>query len=216
MIIHAKVADNNDEGSNSSSSVVNITPSVLSSNMNDKIFYQKISVDLFNPLTQSQTDGIEAIITTGTNTTEQLTLECWRTSWQRSITRLIARCNRWRNTAGVADNPYGKPDPITGNIYYGRGLIQLTWKKYYAQMGDILGIDLVNHPELAMELPVSAAVLVEAMMRGIFGHKVTDYINSEHVDWINARKTINGLDQANAIAGFAQRFFNALQGASPT
>jgi putative chitinase len=112
--------------------------------------------------------------------------------------------------------PYGKPDPITGNIYYGRGLIQLTWKKYYAQMGDILSIDLVNHPELAMELPVSAAVLVEAMMRGIFGHKVTDYINSEHVDWINARKTINGLDQANAIAGFAQRFFNALQGASPT
>jgi predicted chitinase len=31
--------------------------------------------------------------------------------------------------------------------YYGRGLVQLTWRNNYKKMGDLLGLDLVHHPK---------------------------------------------------------------------
>lgn len=35
--------------------------------------------------------------------------------------------------------------------FYGRGYIQLTWKRNYAECAKALGIDCVNHPELLEE-----------------------------------------------------------------
>ena len=48
--------------------------------------------------------------------------------------------------------PYGKADPTTGQVYYGRGFVQLTWERNYETMSDLLGIDFVHHPDLALEL----------------------------------------------------------------
>jgi hypothetical protein len=48
-------------------------------------------------------------------------------------------------------HPYGVPDPATNQTYYGRGDVQLTWKRNYELFGQNLGLDLVNQPDLAMD-----------------------------------------------------------------
>lgn len=43
--------------------------------------------------------------------------------------------------------------------YYGRGHIQLTWESNYSNYGNQLGVDLVSHPDRALEPEISAGVL---------------------------------------------------------
>jgi hypothetical protein len=45
------------------------------------------------------------------------------------------------------------------------------------------------------------------MMRGVFsGRKLADYFNENSNDWINARKIVNGLEKAGAIANRVTSF----------
>lgn len=103
--------------------------------------------------------------------------------------------------------------PINGKIYYGRGYVQLTWDYNYKTMGDLLGVDLLGNPELALTASVASGVMFEGMIRGLFtGKKISDYFNG-HVDWVGARRIINGNDRAALIAGYAQQFFSDLKAA---
>lgn len=45
-----------------------------------------------------------------------------------------------------------------GFMYRGRGLIQLTGKDNYARMGKMLGVDLVNNPDLASDPKIAAQI----------------------------------------------------------
>jgi putative chitinase len=47
-----------------------------------------------------------------------------------------------------------------GAKYHGRGFVQLTGRDNYRMAGDALGIDLINHPELASKPDVAAKVAV--------------------------------------------------------
>jgi predicted chitinase len=91
--------------------------------------------------------------------------------------------------------------------YYGRGYVQLTWEANYRKYGEIMGIDLINKPDLALEPQNALFILVHGFKTGAFtGKKITDYINSEDTDFYNARKCINGLDRAEKIADSARTF----------
>lgn len=95
-----------------------------------------------------------------------------------------------------------------GQVYYGRGLVQLTWDYNYKKMGTWLNIDLLNNPDLALRPDVAADIMYEGMTRGMFtGKKLSDFFNDKKTDWVNARKIINGLDRANEIAGYAKHFY---------
>jgi hypothetical protein len=49
------------------------------------------------------------------------------------------------------------------------------------------------------------------MMRGVFsGRKLADYFNENSDDWINARKIVNGLEKAGAIAQFSHKLYAAI------
>lgn len=95
--------------------------------------------------------------------------------------------------------------------YYGRGYVQLTWKNNYAKYANILGIDLVNNPDLAMKPNVALFIIVHGFKVGTFtGRKITDYINENKTDFIDARRCINGVDKANTIAKLAQKYLAKL------
>jgi hypothetical protein len=117
--------------------------------------------------------------------------------------------------------PYGIPDRKTGQIYYGRGLVQLTWKRNYQKFSELLGLDLVNNPRLALEPGPAYKIMSLGMTQGLFtGKKLADYLNDEKSDYFHARRIINGLDKAATIAGYAEKFQKALDGSlvksSPT
>lgn len=71
-------------------------------------------------------------------------------------------------------------------------------------MGDIFGIDLVNKPDLTLTPEISSQILVNGMLNGSFTTApLIRYINSSKVDFINARRVVNGLDKAYEIAEYA-------------
>jgi putative chitinase len=107
--------------------------------------------------------------------------------------------------------PYGKPDPITHQTYYGRGFVQLTWKANYARQANKLRVDLVGTPDLAMDAPTAAKVLLGGMVAGDFtGATLGHYFNDTADDPVNARRIINGTDCAEKIAGYFGPFLDAL------
>jgi putative chitinase len=106
---------------------------------------------------------------------------------------------------------YARCDPETNCAYYGRGFVQLTWRKNYERAGNELGVDLVHHPELACDLAIATKILIHGMTAGWFtGAELEDYFNDQREDWINARRIVNGLDRANLVAGYAKTYFEAL------
>ncbi len=89
--------------------------------------------------------------------------------------------------------------------YFGRGLVQLTWEENYAKYTDILGVDLVNVPDLALDYDNALFILVHGFIYGTFtGAKITDYIGEGYTDYVGARRCINGTDCATEIAQAAE------------
>lgn len=102
-----------------------------------------------------------------------------------------------------------------GKRFMGRGLVHITGRRNYADWSKRLGVDLVAHPELAERLDYAARILVEGVMLGTFtGKKLSDYIKPGSANFVNARRTVNGTDKADLIAGYALRFLAALGNAS--
>ncbi|MFM0180337.1 lytic transglycosylase domain-containing protein [Paraburkholderia aspalathi] len=100
-----------------------------------------------------------------------------------------------------------------GYKYRGRGYVQVTWRNNYRAIGQVIGIDLANNPDRMLEPEIAAWATVYGMENGIFtGRRLSNYISEATQDYVNARRIINGLDQADKIAGFAIKFKIILEG----
>ena len=162
-------------------------------------------------LQQSQVDGMTAI------------LDGWEAKYQAEDDRWLAYAlattyhetdqhmqpiDEYGRGRGL---PYGKPDPATGQVYYGRGFVQLTWERNYETMSDLLGVNLVHHPDLALELDNATNIVFTGMIKGLFtGKSLGDYFCKTNEDWVDARKIINELDKAQAIALYGHNFYSAI------
>lgn len=94
-----------------------------------------------------------------------------------------------------------------GYKYRGRGLVQITWKENYEKFTPIVGVNLVERPDEALSWKNAAAIMVEGMIRGIFtGRKLSDYINASHIDYVGARRIINGTDKNIIFSEYARKF----------
>lgn len=119
-----------------------------------------------------------------------------------------------------AGRSYGEPDPVTGQTYYGRGYVQLTWKDNYLKaQNEVVNfntwdndVDLVNNPDLALVPWVAAQVAINGMVEGWFtGKTLSDYLTPTSTDYVNARRIINGTDKAQTIAAYAEECEAALR-----
>lgn len=118
-----------------------------------------------------------------------------------------------KNAKGLAIEVYGgrlgnKPAPSEdGWFFRGGGYEQRTGRDNYARIG------IAGDPDKILEPEFAAKSIVSGMRSGEYtGKKLSDYINGDKVDYINARRIINGDVGLNGakIAGYAQKFDDAL------
>ena len=113
----------------------------------------------------------------------------------------------------------GNTQPGDGKRFKGRGFVQITGRRNYTDWAKRLGVDLVGNPALAARLDHAVTILIDGMMLGTFtGKKLPDYVHGTKVDYVNARRVVNGTDRAAIIANYARAFEAALveAGYSPT
>jgi hypothetical protein len=126
---------------------------------------------------------------------------------------------------------YGKPDPITGETYYGRGFVQLTWADNYKKATEKLGLvgndDIYWHADRAMDSHIAADVMFLGMRDGWFRssngtpNTLAKYFDDNTNDAYMAREIINGdktkvpdwsggVSIGKLIAGYHEKFLDAL------
>lgn len=106
--------------------------------------------------------------------------------------------------------PYGVVQP-NGKVYYGRGYVQLTWPNNYKIMSPLVGVDLFDDPDKALDPSVAAKVMICGMTEGMFtGKKLSDYFNEHLTDFLDARRIINGMDCAAEIANYGRNFLASI------
>lgn len=188
-----------------------------------KAIFDRLRAGILGPtLDQGEVDGVTAIL----NATAG-----WPADWQayalattyhetagamRPITEYGSQNYFNRRYGPEGDNPalakrLGNVKLGDGARYAGRGFVQITGRANYKRLGDVLGVDLENQPGVALRPDIAAKILRFGMERGLFtGRKLADYFGGGKRDPVQARKIINGLDKASKIAGYFERFREAL------
>ena len=115
---------------------------------------------------------------------------------------------------GLIRTNYALPDPRTGHAYYGRGLVQITWPENYIKLGEAIGADLFNNPDLALEWEQALAITVVGMKNGLFTGKSLSVLDEDSPNYVLGRAIINGDTRryGAAIAKDAETFYEALDG----
>lgn len=187
-------------------------------------FYKEVKVNgLFTSLTQRQVQGMGHILQ-----------EFERSEYSadiRLLAYMLATVYHECDTTMIPieeygkgkGRPYGKKLKMTviagkreaysvpNYIYYGRGYVQLTWYENYDKAGKRLGIDLLGNPKLALDGDIAAKILIHGMMEGWFtGRKLSQFINIDRCDYLNARRVIYGIDCAKLIQGYANKFEHSI------
>lgn len=187
-----------------------------------KDFYDKIRPTFGGSLKQSQVDGMETIFAhwrRREDTDLRWLAYMLATVFHETAQTMqpIAEYGKGRGRLyGKKIKHSGVRYTVPDHIYYGRGYVQLTWYENYELMGRLLGIDLLNNPDKAMEPHIASAIMFEGMLRGsssfgdFTGKCLEQYFNDKTDDPINARRIINGLDKAKLIAVYHKSFLNAL------
>jgi hypothetical protein len=98
-----------------------------------------------------------------------------------------------------------------GYLFRGRGFVQLTGRANYRRAGEKLNADLLGSPDLALNPEHAAMILIKGCLEGWFtGKRLGDYIGNGKLDFVGARRVVNGIDRADLIAGYARTFRRAL------
>ncbi|MEX2962799.1 glycoside hydrolase family 19 protein [Microbulbifer sp. TYP-18] len=109
---------------------------------------------------------------------------------------------------------YAQPEPPYGHSYYGRGQVQLTWKRNYERSSADAGVDLVKFPDKALEPEIGARILICGLLDGRWnssGHGIAHYLPSFGKDDLkNARRTVNITNKWQLIAGYYRAFLKAI------
>jgi predicted chitinase len=101
-----------------------------------------------------------------------------------------------------------------GNLYTGRGYVQLTHIENYIKMNDYVkekypDVNIVEEPDKACDKNIAWIILEKGMSEGLFtGKKLADYINDSGYDFYHARRIINGMDRAGLVQAYAEKYYS--------
>ena len=126
---------------------------------------------------------------------------------RRAVNRLAAR--RGPKSAVAR---YARPTGPYGHVYYGRGLVQLTWLENYRESSADAGVDLVKYPDKMLDPQIGARVLIKGLLDGRWnGHGKGLRYYLDQGDLRGARRTVNITDQWERIAGYHRAFLAAIE-----
>lgn len=164
--------------------------------------------EIFKTLTQSHVDALNYLVK-----------RCADSGCTYPETAYIL-ATAFHETAGtmLPIKEQGSTAYLKGKKYYpyiGYGYVQLTWKENYIKVGELIGKDLVNHPELALETGIAATILISGMLHGWFTgvglRKKRPVSRYNLAQYTAARNIVNGSDRALKIAKEAMVFEKALR-----
>lgn len=115
---------------------------------------------------------------------------------------------------GIIRRNYALPDE-NGNSFYGRGLVQITHKYNYQRLGEAIGVDLANNPDLALDWETALKIMHVGMEKGMFTpDELLDRLSEIETveDFTAARRIINNDVRKNGakVARYADIFYLAL------
>ena len=175
-----------------------------------KSFYDAIRPMFGGKLSQSQVQGIEALLaaTAGLHITHRAyllaTAKHETNDTMQPITEYGGRKYFDKYDTGKLANALGNTPEADGDgfKYRGRGYAQITGRDNYEKFG------IANTPDKALEPELAAYILVRGCEDGMFTRKkLSDYLPG---DYKQARRVVNGMDDAGLIAGYAEVFESAL------
>ena len=190
-------------------------------NLDKKIFFNeyKNTIDPDRKLSQQEVNAINVFIDMVEQSWNKLSLKQWAyvfatTFHETAHTFLPVKEAYWMSEDWRKKNLRYWP-------YFGRGFCQCTWLDNYKYYSKILNVDLVKNPDLALNPKYAFEIMIHGFINGTFSkrkvngkyvpNKISDFINSEKTDYVNARKCINLLDKAKLIANYANTFEKILQ-----
>ena len=174
----------------------------------------------YGRLSQATVNGLELL---GRNMVEDAELKSVQWAAYMLATVKHECANRWMPITEYGRRDYfdkyeagtrlggrlGNTEPGDGYRFRGRGYVQITGRANYARMTQALALgddeDLVRDPDQALRPVIAYRIMSLGMRKGLFtGRKLADYINDDGCDYKEARRIINGQDQAELIAGYAE------------
>ena len=178
-------------------------------------FYRNVRSQVFGgKMSQPQVDGTNAILAGFKSKPLAWTAYALATAFHE----VAGTMQPIREIGKGKGRKYGAPGPHSGQVAYGRGLVQLTWADNYAKADAELGLNgaLVKDYDLALNPDVAVSIMRDGMIGGWFtGKGFADYLPSgapaDRAAFRAARRIINGTDRDDLIAGYAMAFQSALQ-----
>lgn len=208
----------------------------MSIHFDREIYFDAVRPLFGGALSQRQVDGQNAILTRWEDNPPSDDLR--HLAYPLATTKHETASEMWpiEEYGKGEGQPYGVPDPETGQTYYGRGYVQLTWRDNYARATEELELtgddDLEWHAERALDPFIAAETMFIGMMEGWFRthddgkpETLTRYFNDTTDDAYEAREIINGdkttvpswsngVSIGKLIAGYHDDFLSALEAAA--
>lgn len=186
--------------------------------MNKGAFYKTVRARL-GPLTQSQVDGFEHILTAIDGAPLSHQAYMLATAWHETAKTM----QPVREAFNLSEDWRRKN--LRYWPWYGRGYVQTTWQKNYARLdaeAAAAGLtkpgDILANPDLAMRPDIAAFALRRGMEEGWYdaqGKTMAQRLPMRGVatraQYINARYLVNIQDKADDIEDYAQAFERALR-----